>query len=185
MSTSQDLIVPPTPTSDLTPSSFTTPPTTTTLWPEPLDTPGIIPQHLVRSASSSLPIFEVLQRILHRLRLHGTMSDVEKVLALIGLYKAVQPAYRVLKDLFFWACTVQISISENDPVAKEVLAWMGSNVMSNDSGRARSAMLVTGGLDSPMGNFTMPMQYPGYRPAQAQVEEKVACVPSVGTRLFW
>jgi chaperone BCS1 len=119
------------------------------LWPEPLDTPGYIPRHLKRTATTQFPILEVIQRILYRLKPYG--GDLEKLLALIGLYQALRPAYRHLRDFFLWAFTVQVTIPENDPVAKEVLAWMGSEVLSKSY--TRSAMLVTGGLQDANDEF--------------------------------
>jgi chaperone BCS1 len=164
--------------------------TTTELWPEPLDSPGIIPRHLKRSATASFPILEVLQRIISRLRPRGTTSDLEKVLALIGLYQAARPVYGHLKDLFFWAFTVEITVAESDPIAKEVLAWMGAEVIR--SAHTRSAMLVTGGLDTSNHNaytgFAQSMRFsppppPGSR--QDRVHDEVACLPPIGTRIFW
>jgi chaperone BCS1 len=162
----------------------------TELWPEPLNTPGIIPRHLKRSATASFPILEVLQRILSRLRPQGTTSDLEKVLALIGLYQAARPVYGYLRDLFFWVFTVEITVAESDPIAREVLAWMGENVLRG--AHTRSAMLVTGGLDTVNLNaYTghaqsmrfSPPPPPGSR--QDRVHDEVACLPPIGTRIFW
>ena len=86
---------------------------------------------------------EVIQRLLYRLKPSG-VGDLEKILALVGLYQAAQPVYKHLKGLFIWAFTVQVTIPETDPVAREVLAWMGAEVILNS--HTRSAMLVTGGL---------------------------------------
>jgi len=158
--------------------------TSTEIWLEPLDTPGIVPRHLKRSATSSFPILEVIQRILSRLRPQGTSSDIEKVLALIGLYQAAKPVYGLLRDFFFWVFTVEITVAESDPVAKEIMAWMGSEVIR--TARARSAMLVTAGLE----NFTLaPLNHPmrfAHPPRGAEgVDEEVACLPPIGTRIFW
>jgi chaperone BCS1 len=89
------------------------------LWAEPLDTPGVIPHHLTRSAAASSPLLEILQRILYRLRPTGT-GDLERALALLALYQAIRPAYGFLRDMLLWACTVQITVQESDPAAKEV-----------------------------------------------------------------
>lgn len=83
-------------------------------WPEPVDTPGILPRHLIRKASSQLPLLEILHRWLYRIR-PDTHSDLDKVLAAIALYSAAVPVLRGLRDLAFWAFTVQISIPETDP----------------------------------------------------------------------
>jgi chaperone BCS1 len=130
----------PPPSTDLMVSPPTTKPGE--LWPEPLDTPGYIPNHIKRSATSQFPILEIVQRLLYRLKPGG--GDLEKVLAVIGLYQAIHPAYKYLKQFCIWAFTVQVTIPETDMVAREVLAWMGSEVILNS--RTRSAMLVTGGL---------------------------------------
>lgn len=124
------------------------------LWSEPLDTPGYIPRHLKRAATSQYPILEVLQRLLYRVQPSSSSSssgDLEKLLALIGLYQAVRPVYHQLKHLCIWALTVQVTIPETDPVAKEVLAWMGSEVILTS--RTRSAMLVTGGMQDANDDF--------------------------------
>jgi chaperone BCS1 len=166
--------------------SVTDPSTATSieLWPEPLDTPGLIPHHLKRSATASFPILEVLQRLLQRLRPQGQTGDFEKVLAIIGLYQAVRPVYNYLKDFFFWACTVQVTVPENDPVAREILAWMGAEVIRNS--HTRSAMLVTGGPENMSHGFPHGMRFPpvpGH--GNDRVEEEVSCLPPLGTRLFW
>ena len=98
---------------------------TTEVWPEPFNTPGIIPRHLTHAAAASAPLLEVLQRILYRSSPHG-VADLGKALALLGLYQAVRPVYTHLRDLLLWAFTVEVTISENDSVAKEVLAWIGA-----------------------------------------------------------
>ncbi|KAH4220562.1 hypothetical protein HBH70_071420 [Parastagonospora nodorum] len=154
------------------------------IWPEPLDTPGIVPRHLKRSATTSFPILEVIQRILSRLRPQGTSSDIEKVLAVIGLYQAVQPVYGLLRDFFFWAFTVEITVAESDPVAKEIMAWMGAQVIRTT--HARSAMLVTGGLENTnLAPFTHPMRFSHPPMGGEGVDAEVACLPSIGTRVFW
>lgn len=151
------------------------------VWPEPLDTPGYIPRHMKRSATASFPILEVIQRLLYRLKPSG--GDLEKILALIGLYQAVRPVYGHLKDFCIWACTVQVTIPENDPVAKEVLAWMGSKVILNS--RTRNAMLVTGGLQDPNDDFHRRMIMRGPAAMEKRVDDEVLCLPPIGTRLFW
>ncbi|KAH7357601.1 P-loop containing nucleoside triphosphate hydrolase protein [Pyrenochaeta sp. MPI-SDFR-AT-0127] len=154
------------------------------LWPEPLDTPGYIPRHMKRSATASFPILEVVQRILYRLRSSANGGDLEKILALIGLYQAVRPVYYHLKEFCVWAFTVQVTIPESDPVAKEVLAWMGSNVILNS--RTRSAMLVTGGLQDPNDDFHRRMMLSrGPIMGSQRVDDEVLCLPPIGTRLFW
>ncbi|KAJ4364989.1 hypothetical protein N0V83_008605 [Neocucurbitaria cava] len=134
-----------------------------------------------RSATASFPILEVIQRLLYRLKPSG--GDLEKILALIGLYQAVRPVYGHLKDFCIWACTVQVTIPENDPVAKEVLAWMGSKVILNS--RTRNAMLVTGGMQDPNDDFHRRMIMRGPGAIEKRVDDEVLCLPPIGTRLFW
>ncbi|KAF2833576.1 hypothetical protein CC86DRAFT_415436 [Ophiobolus disseminans] len=154
--------------------------TTKELWPEPLDTPGVIPHHLTRAAAESSPILEVLQRVVYRLRPNGT-GDLEKALALLALYQAIRPAYEHLKGLFLQACTVQVAIPESDPVAKEILAWISAEVVLKS--RTRSAMLVTGGLETNI-NYNHPLRYPDSE-SKKDNDQEVVCLPPVGTRLFW
>lgn len=155
------------------------------LWPEPLDTPGYIPRHMKRSATTSFPILEVIQRLLYRLRSRAHGGDIEKVLALIGLHQAIRPVYRYVKDFLIWALTVQVVIPESDQVAREVLSWMGANVIQNS--RTRNAMLVTSGAQD-MHNDVMSrrMIMPHIPIAGAErIEDEVVCLPPIGTRLFW
>lgn len=84
-------------------------------WPEPVDTPGILPRHLIRQASSRVPLLEIIHRLLYRLR-PDTHSDLDKILAVVALYSAAIPVYNYLKDFAIWAFTVQITIPEHDPL---------------------------------------------------------------------
>jgi chaperone BCS1 len=84
------------------------------MWPEPVDTPGILPRHLIRQAASRIPLLEIIHRLLYRIR-PDTHSDLDKVLVGIALYSAAVPVYRYLKDFAVWACTVQVTIPEHDP----------------------------------------------------------------------
>ena len=155
------------------------------LWPEPLDTPGYIPRHMKRSATASFPILEVIQRLLYRLKSHAPSSDIEKLLALIGLHQAVRPVYKYLKDFILWALTVQVTIPETDPVAKEILAWMGTNVIKDS--RTRNAMLVTSSTqdmnNDPMGRRIVLPHIPIVGPERT--DDEVICLPPIGSRLFW
>lgn len=130
-----------------------------------------------------MPLLEVFQRILYRLRPGGSASDLELALAALGLWQAFRPAYKHLKDFFFWAATVQIMIPESDAVSREILTWMGSEVIAKR--RARSAMLVTGGMENLNNNFPHQMRLPGQGGAQNRVGDEVLCLPPLGTRLFW
>lgn len=90
----------------------TTPSKELTLYNEPLDTPGVIPKHLKRAATTEFPLFEILQRLLLRLQPGNAGGDLEKVLAIIALYRAAEPAYRHLKTFVTWAFTSQVTIPE-------------------------------------------------------------------------
>jgi len=173
MSTSNLVAVPSKPTVKTSP---------TELWPEPLDTPGVIPRHLTRSAAASSPLLEILQRLLYRLRPAGT-SDLEKALALLGLYQACKPIYGHIKDLILWACTVEVTIPESDPVAKEVLAWMGAEVVKKR--HTHSAMLVTRGLETNANSHAHMRGFRGPPELEKNERQDVVYVPPLGTRLFW
>ncbi|KAL6707989.1 hypothetical protein ACN47E_003663 [Coniothyrium glycines] len=151
------------------------------LWTEPLDTPGYVPQHLKRSATVQYPILEVVQRLLYRLKSSG--ADLEKLLALIGLYQAVRPVYHHLKDFIIWAFTSQITIPEADPVAKEVLGWMGAKVFADS--RSRDVMLVTGGMQDANDDFHRRMMIPRGGAGRERIDDEVLCLPPIGTKLFW
>jgi len=153
------------------------------LWPEPIDTPGYIPHHLKRSATSQFPVLEIIQRLLYRLKPGG--GDLEKLLALIGLYQAVRPLYTHLKGFILWAFTVQITVPENDPVAKEILAWVGANVILHS--RSRNAMLVTGGTQDQNDDFHRRMIMNRGMPTYGTQKEdrEVLSLPPIGTQLFW
>ncbi|KAF1942384.1 P-loop containing nucleoside triphosphate hydrolase protein [Clathrospora elynae] len=154
------------------------------LWSEPIDSPDYIPRHMKRSAASQFPILEVIQRLLYRLKPMPSGGNLENLLALIGLYQAIHPLYRLLQDLCIRAFTVQVTIPESDPIAKEVLAWMGSEVILTS--RTRSAMLVTGGMQDANDNFHRHMMMArGPRIGIDKVDSEVLCLPPIGTRLFW
>ncbi|KAF2027797.1 P-loop containing nucleoside triphosphate hydrolase protein [Setomelanomma holmii] len=173
MSTSTDLVIP---------NAAVRVPPEDQLWPEALDTPGLVPRHLKRTATRSFPLLEVLQRLLYRFRPSGTAGDLEKVLAIIGLYQTVRPVYNYLRDFFLWSCTSQVTVPESDPVAKNVLAWMGAEVILNS--RTRSAMMISGGLENLNNGFPNPMRFPG--PAGPEhTDDEVVCLPPLGTRIFW
>lgn len=156
-------------------------PSSVELWPEPLNTPGVIPHHLTRATAVSSPLLEVIQRTLYRLRPTGT-GDLEKVLALLALYQAIRPVYNTLKDFFLWACTVQVTIPENDPVAKEILAWVGEEIVQKS--HTRSAILITGGWEASVEDFRHALRNPGAAPKRDD-DQEVVYLPPLGTRLFW
>lgn len=162
----------------------------TQTWPEPVDTPGILPRHLIRSASSHLPFLEIIHRLLYRIR-PDSHSNLDQVLAAIALYSAAVPAYRYLKDFVKWAFTVQVVIADTDPAAADVLAWMSSEVIQNR--HSRSAMIVT---DNGSQQDTMSRHQPhfmigngGARYRQVRrrgsVDNQVSCSPPIGSRIFW
>ncbi|XP_014560866.1 hypothetical protein COCVIDRAFT_34200 [Bipolaris victoriae FI3] len=152
------------------------------IWPEPLDTPGYVPRHLKRAATGQFPILELIQRLLYRLKPSG-MGEVERILALVGLYQALYPAYTYLKDFCMWMCTVQVTISEADPVAKEILAWIGSEVIPKS--HSRSAMLATGGMHDSHQAFPLVMMPSPPGAATHKKDDGIFCLSPIGTRLFW
>lgn len=151
------------------------------LWPESLDTPGYVPHHMKRSASAQFPVLEVVQRLLHRLTPHG--GDLEKLLALIGLYQAIRPVCTHLKDFLIWAFTVQVTIPETDAVARDVLGYIGAEVILKS--RSRSAMLVTGGLQDPNDDYHRMMMTRSRGSGRNRTDNEVLVLPPIGTKLFW
>jgi mitochondrial chaperone BCS1 len=146
---------------------------------EPLESSGIVPDHQKRAVTARIPLLEILQRLVYRLQ-PGT--NLEVVLALIALYQAGFPVYhyvkRVLQDVF----TSQITVSEHDPVAKEILAYMTANVMPQ--GRTTKAMLVSvvnfhDGSDSLMRDILH------HRSPQAGGPDELQYMPPLGKKLFW
>ncbi|KAF2998193.1 hypothetical protein E8E13_004337 [Curvularia kusanoi] len=156
-------------------------------WPEPVDTPGILPRHLIRQASTRLPLLEILHRLLYRIR-PDNHGDLDRILAAIALYSAVVPVYNFLKDFAFWAFTVQVTIPEHDPAAKDVLAWMSTEVVQNR--RSRSAMIVTEGAQQDDMMYARrlmigPSSRGGHHNVQTSVDNEVSCFPPLGSRIFW
>lgn len=98
------------------------------LFKEPTTTPGIIPLHLKRATATENPIIEVVQRILSHLK-PGTGASVEKLLALIALFKVLSPAWHHVQELFLWAFTSRINVNELDPVANDIILWIATEVV--------------------------------------------------------
>ncbi|KAJ4323929.1 hypothetical protein N0V94_001573 [Neodidymelliopsis sp. IMI 364377] len=144
--------VPVSPSTDLVISKSATPTQNKLeVWPESLNTPGVLPRHLKREASSQYPLLEILQRLLYRLR-PDTHNDLDKVLAAIALYSAVVPVYKHLKDLALWALTVEITIPEHDsvgfrPYLFDRVGGTSSRQVSGNpvdtSGRLTNALTIT------------------------------------------
>lgn len=172
------------------------------IWPEPVDTPGILPRHLIRAASSRIPLLEIAHRLVYRIR-PDTHTGLDRVLVAIALYSAAVPVYRYLKDFAIWAFTVQITIPEHDPyvalflliaftdftsAAKDVLAWMSAEVISKR--HSRSAMIVTEGSQQdemihPRRLMMSASGRVGSRNMQGVIDNDVSCLPPVGSRIFW
>jgi chaperone BCS1 len=104
-----------------------------TLYTEPLDTPGVIPNHLKRAATAEFPLFEILQRFLFRLQPGNSGGDLEKILAIIALYRAAEPAYRHLKTFFSWAFTSQVTIPEYGAYFENNLMAFGLRSMKHEN----------------------------------------------------
>jgi chaperone BCS1 len=84
------------------------------------------------------------------------------------------------------------SVTESCSAAKDVLAWMSTEVVQNR--RSRSAMIVTeGSQQEDMGyagfmarRFMIgPTGKGGPRNKKASVENQVSCSPPLGSRIFW
>jgi len=112
------------------------------LYREPVTTPGVVPSHLKRATVDANPFIEVAQRFLIHIK-PGSGASIEKLVALVALYKVVSPVWRYIKELALRLLTSRISIPEYDPVAQEVIQWVSAQVI-NKSRLSTSATVVTG-----------------------------------------
>jgi chaperone BCS1 len=116
------------------------------LYREPVTTPGLVPSHLKRATADANPLIEVLQRFLvHVNPGSGSAANIEKLVALVALYKVVSPVLRYATDLFLRLLTSRISIPEHDPVAQEIIQWVAAEVV-NKSRLSTSATVMTGDM---------------------------------------
>lgn len=152
-------------------------PASINIYKQPLDSPGLVPVHQKQAVAVGLPILEILQRLLYRLQ---SGYNLDKVLALIALYRAGVPVYRYLKHIFVYLFTSQITVPEYDPVGKEILAWMSSEVMSKSS--TTKAMVVTGGDD---GGIYEQENYYRHMGQRGQAAQLVQYMPPIGKKVFW
>jgi chaperone BCS1 len=79
-------------------------------------------------------------------------------------------------------------VAHPDSAAKDVLAWMSSEVIQNR--RSRSAMIVTGGTQEDEMNHGRrfmigPSGRLGTRNVQTTFDSEVSCLPPIGSRIFW
>ncbi|KAF2662184.1 P-loop containing nucleoside triphosphate hydrolase protein [Lophiostoma macrostomum CBS 122681] len=149
---------------------------------EPIDSPGIIPKHQKQSVTAKLPLLEIIQRAVFRIQ-PGT--KLETVVALIALYYACEGAWEWSKPKLKRLFSSQVTISELDPIALEVLAYMSANVMSKaDTTNAvlvsRSSALAGG--DSYMRDMMFLARHRGH--AKKETDE-IQCLPPIGTKVFW
>lgn len=114
------------------------------LYREPVTTPGLVPSHLKRATADAFPLIEVVQRFLFHVN-PGTGASIEKLVALVALYKVASPVWYYVKELILHSLTSRISISESDPVAFEVIQWLSTEVISK-SRLTTSATVATGDL---------------------------------------
>jgi chaperone BCS1 len=176
-------------TSLVVPPVSALPPTKTSgdlaLYSEPLDTPGVIPKHLKRAATTQFPLFEIVQRFLLRLRPGIVVLDLEKIVAIIALYNAAEPAYRHIKAFLTWSLTCQVTVPEHDPVAREVTEWMASNVIGK-SMLTRGAMIVSNTSPEQGGSMQM-FQHMIANQSGVDVgnSDEPQCLPPIGKRIFW
>lgn len=148
---------------------------------EPLDTPGIIPVHLKRAVTASYPLIEILQRIVYRLQPGTTMNSV---LALIALYKAGQPVYDYVKNLLARLFTSQVTVSEYDPAAREILAYIAANVMPNSNWNTKAMLASGSGVQDAQDGFMRELMLQRYGRVLRESDE-VQCMPPIGKKLFW
>ncbi|KAF2117921.1 P-loop containing nucleoside triphosphate hydrolase protein [Lophiotrema nucula] len=155
---------------------------------EPLDTPGIVPQHLKRRVVQGIPLVEIFQRLLYRVRpgLPGHLDDI--ILGGIALLIAGAPIYQFIKRQLLQWVTSEITIPENEPIAREVLQWMSANVVAkviSNSG-ATQAMVVSSNDLNAMDPYMSAMY--GRRGMGAMAHEKtdeLQALPPVGSKVFW
>jgi chaperone BCS1 len=114
------------------------------LYREPLTTPGLIPSHLKRATADANPIVEVIQRFLAQVQ-PGSGATIEKVVALVALYKVIAPVCHYVKECFLHSFTSSISVSEYDPAAQEIIQWVAAEVV-NKSYLSTSATVMTGDM---------------------------------------
>ncbi|KAL1612379.1 hypothetical protein SLS60_000605 [Paraconiothyrium brasiliense] len=153
------------------------------LYREPVTTPGLVPSHLKRATADAHPLIEVIQRFLAHVQ-PGSGANIEKVVALLALYKVIAPVWRYAKDLFLRSLTSRISIPEYDPVAQDIIQWVSAEVI-NKSPLSTSATVMTGDI----ARFGAEM-YGGYFPGELRGQPKrqsdeVNCLPPVGKKFFW
>ncbi|KAF2636013.1 P-loop containing nucleoside triphosphate hydrolase protein [Massarina eburnea CBS 473.64] len=153
-----------------------------TLYEEPLNTPGVVPLHLKRDVNTDYPIVEIAQRLLLRLKPETFLcGNLEAILAAIALYKAAAPVYSHLEHFLLWAFTSQITISEFDPIAKDVFTWMSSNVIIKNN--STCAIMSTGeSFDTTGYRRIIRMDMVSNRSSST---EESHTVPALGQRLFW
>ena len=149
---------------------------------EPLDSGGLVPKHQKQSVTAKLPLLEIVQRLVYHLRPGTTL---ETIITLVAVYYASEPAaqwsYRQFKRLF----TSQITISEFDPVAREILSYMSANIMNK--GNITNAVLVSSsssaeGNEGYMRDMLMLHRHRGH--ARKNTDE-VQLLPPIGKKIFW
>ncbi|KAF2794707.1 P-loop containing nucleoside triphosphate hydrolase protein [Melanomma pulvis-pyrius CBS 109.77] len=150
------------------------------IYRQPLDSPGLVPVHQKQAVAVGLPILEILQRLLHRLQ---SGYSLDTVLALIAIYKAGVPVYKCLTHVFVYLFTSQVTVPEYDPVAKEILAWMSSEVMSKS--RTTEAMILSSGDDSSFFGKENFYRHVGQRASAAQLSDDVQYMAPIGKKIFW
>lgn len=146
---------------------------------EPINSPGIVPDHLKRAVTTTLPLLEILQRLVYRLH-PGT--NLEILLAAIALYKASTPVYSYIKHVLERTLTSQVTVSEYDPVGREILAYMSANYMNNST--TTRAMLVSNISQESQDTNMRQMMLQRGGPMNMQTDG-VQCMPPPGKKLFW
>jgi chaperone BCS1 len=149
---------------------------------EPLDSPGIIPKHQKRAVTAKLPLLEIIQRLVFRIQ-PGT--KLETAVALIALYYACEGAWEWSKPKLKHMFTSEVSVSELDPIAQEILSYMSANEMSKSD--TTNAVLVSRnsaleGHDSYMRDMMYISRHRGHAKKEA---DEIQCLPPIGTKIFW
>ena len=102
----------------------------------------LVPDNLRHDAAVENPIIHVLYNIFQRLKLQSG-TKFENLVTFIALYKIVSPAWRGLRTLFLRFFASQVTMSEYDPTAQEIVRWMSSKTF--EAGFHTKAVITAAG----------------------------------------
>lgn len=99
---------------------------------------GIVPYHQKLAVVSRIPFLEIIQRLLSHLK-PGT--SLERLLALMALVHAGVPVFYYLKETFVYWLSSQITVAENEEIAKDLIAYLSAEVIT--AGNTTDAILMS------------------------------------------